>query len=573
MLSFLHRTFFISLLAAFCLFQQQSLASGKSSCDGSQDLLLKNGKIYTGDPENPYVSSVAIRDGRFVAVGSEHHGKNRFSPGPCTKTINLKWKRVIPGLYDSHAHWVRAGLRPGHDLREIETAYSVAELSDLLAKSVDKLPAMEDPDNPKSDDFITAIGGWDMRQFVGGAPTKADLDAVAPDRPVYIHPAFFFPGLTNEAGKAFLESKGVTVSADGSVPGGPNAVAAFMALSATQSHENKLSGTQDLMKFSASVGLTSVIDHAGNGAGSSAFDTKRGYDTLLELARADKVITRVRVNFLSTDGEDLADLKGRIDHAWRDFGNGMVQVNGLGEELVDRVRPDIPAVYEDAVTEIAKAGWSHPQHAGTTEEIGAVLTAWENMISVNDDIDDIKDLRWSLEHVFEILDPQEDYLARVAALGAGVTVQNQPYLLSPFPLASGPPFRTIVDSGLPVGGGTDSTGVSPLNPWLSIYYMITGNNVAGMPINADQTITREEALHLYTLGSAWFSKEEDKLGSIEVGKYADLVVLDQDYFEVSDEGVRKLRSVMTVVDGRIVHSERPFKHRGKHKGKKHPFGH
>jgi predicted amidohydrolase YtcJ len=113
----------------------------------------------------------------------------------------------------------------------------------------------------------------------------------------------------------------------------------------------------------------------------------------------------------------------------------------------------------------------------------------------------------------------------------------------------------IVDSGIKVGAGSDSAQISALNPWLMLYYMTTGKNSSGVLINGGQTLTRQEALRLYTVENGWFSKEEAKLGSIEVGKLGDVVVLNNDYFSVSDEGLKGLRSVMTVVGGKIVHDE------------------
>jgi predicted amidohydrolase YtcJ len=116
----------------------------------------------------------------------------------------------------------------------------------------------------------------------------------------------------------------------------------------------------------------------------------------------------------------------------------------------------------------------------------------------------------------------------------------------------------IVDSGIPVGTGTDSTNVAPLNPWLGIFYWTTGRNLAGNLTNAGRTITRLEALRLNTVGSAWFSKEEDELGSFEVGKLADLAVLSDDYLTVADEKLRRMTSVLTMQGGRVVHATAPF---------------
>jgi len=118
---------------------------------------------------------------------------------------------------------------------------------------------------------------------------------------------------------------------------------------------------------------------------------------------------------------------------------------------------------------------------------------------------------------------------------------------------NGPPYRTILDSGIRVGAGSDSAQISTLNPWLMLYYMTTGRNSSGQLINAGQTLTRDEALRLYTAANGWFVKEEDKLGSIEEGKLGDVVVLSDDYFSVSDDALKKLGSVLTIVGGTITY--------------------
>ena len=123
---------------------------------------------------------------------------------------------------------------------------------------------------------------------------------------------------------------------------------------------------------------------------------------------------------------------------------------------------------------------------------------------------------------------------------------------------AGPPVRTIIDSGIHAGAGSDAAQISTLDPWLMIYFMVTGKNSSGVLINQGQTLTRMEALRLYTSENGWFLHEEDKLGSIKPGKLGDIVVLSDDYFDpakVSDEGIKKLRSVLTIVDGKVVHDE------------------
>ncbi len=143
---------------------------------------------------------------------------------------------------------------------------------------------------------------------------------------------------------------------------------------------------------------------------------------------------------------------------------------------------------------------------------------------------------------------------RLKAIGAGVTVQNQQYMIG----RSGPPYRNLVDSGVPISGGTDASAISPMSPWISIYHMVTGRVASGAVMNAGQQISRMEALRLYTQGSAWHTFDDERLGSIEVGKLADLVVLSDDYLSVPEDEIRTLSSVLTIIDGRIVHTAAEF---------------
>ncbi|MCZ6651973.1 MAG: amidohydrolase family protein, partial [Planctomycetota bacterium] len=163
----------------------------------------------------------------------------------------------------------------------------------------------------------------------------------------------------------------------------------------------------------------------------------------------------------------------------------------------------------------------------------------------------IADLRWALEHVFSISDND---INRLKAIGAGVAVQNQQYFLG----GSGPPYRKLVDSGIPISGGTDASATSPMSPWISLYHMVTGRVASGAVRNAGQQISRMEALRLYTRGSAWHTFDEEDLGSIEVGKLADLVVLSDDYLSVPEDEIRTLSSVLTIIDGKIVHAAAEF---------------
>jgi len=167
----------------------------------------------------------------------------------------------------------------------------------------------------------------------------------------------------------------------------------------------------------------------------------------------------------------------------------------------------------------------------------------------------ITDLRWVVAHVPLITEP---WVNRLKAIGGGLSLTGWQYLAgtSRQGAAAGPPFRMIVDNGIHVGMSSDGMQIAPMNPWIHMYYAVTGMNARGEVINAGQQIKREEVLKLYTANNGWFLREEDRLGTIEIGKLADLAVLSQDYFAAPDADLRKTRSVMTVVAGKIVHDEK-----------------
>jgi len=165
----------------------------------------------------------------------------------------------------------------------------------------------------------------------------------------------------------------------------------------------------------------------------------------------------------------------------------------------------------------------------------------------------IDGLRWSLLHLQSI---DAARLKSLMELGAGASAQSWTYLSN----GGGPPFRRIVDSGIRAGVGTDSTNVSALDPWLSLFYITTGRNLAGQLTNDGQQISRLEALRLYTEGAAWFSFDDHQVGSFTEGKYADLAVLSEDYLTVAEPRIRKIESILTLLGGRVVHAAGPFAH-------------
>jgi predicted amidohydrolase YtcJ len=156
-----------------------------------------------------------------------------------------------------------------------------------------------------------------------------------------------------------------------------------------------------------------------------------------------------------------------------------------------------------------------------------------------------------VHHVPEVT---PELLSRLQAMGCGVQMGAFRWVTSSDPSqVAGPPFRTILDHGIQVGIHGDGVHIAPLNPWSHIYYATTGLNSFGQPVNPGQQLTRDEALRLFTRSNPWFLRMEERIGSIEPGKLADLVVLDRDYFTVPDEEIKRIRSVLTMVGGKVVH--------------------
>jgi len=519
-------------------------------CPQGRETLLVNGRIHTMDRSQSVVSSVLIRNGRFAAVGAEGDG---HAGGGCRRVLNLGGRTVTPGLVDNHNHIVLLGLRPGWHT-PLETAASFADIRAAYAQRIAGAPVGA---------FITSIGGFNPVQFAERRlPTLAELDAMAPANPVYLQVAFIGPSTTNSAGRAFLQARGVAVGADGSIAAGAPSRAALNALRAVQSFDDKKRGTLDALAYAASLGVTSHYDMGGflvpgspdhedefTFDGAASWDPYTAYDPLLQLHREGAMKARVRVFFLSMDNAQAVPiLTRRIENAFREFGDDWLRIAGLGEFITNWPlfgTVTAPSNYPAAVRKAAERGWIYQQHTLTSAEDDVAISEWER---INQTVP-IAPLNWSIAHAVTIT-PQN--LQRLKALGAGVAVHGFRYLAGT-PTAAGPPYRSIVDSGVKVGAGSDSAQISALNPWLMLYYMTTGRNSSGVLINVGQTLTRQEALRLYTRENGWFAKEEDQLGSIEVGKLADLTVLSADYFSVSDDALKRLRSVLTLVGGRVVH--------------------
>jgi predicted amidohydrolase YtcJ len=525
---------------------EPEMKGGGASDRSETDLTLVNGKVHTMDSKNSVVSSVAIRNGKFVAAG-------KTAP-ISARVIDLKGRTVIPGLVDNHNHFVLLSQRPGHDTR-LESAASIQEVQSAVAARAKTVP-------PGA--WITSMGGWVPEQFVERRlPTLQELDAATANNPVILYQTFVGPAAVNTRARQFFATKNIAVSDAGLIAMGPSALGALNALRAIQTFADRKQGALDAMAYSASMGVTTNVDMGAfvipgtpNTDTSAQMDTLASddpftmHDALLALNREGKVSTRLRIFYLSMDKQPQVPLIAqRVLNSYPGFGDDLVRISGIGEFVTQwpLFKGDFPANYQAALTLVAQHGWPFQQHTLSAREDSFTI---ESFRKINETIP-IADLRWSIAHVPELT---AENLAAAKALGIGLALHGFRYLSGS--KRGGPPYRMIAESGIKAGAGSDSAQISTLNPWNMMYYMVTGKNAAGILVNDGQTISREQAVRLYTADNGWFLREEDQLGSIEPGKLADLVVLDRDFFDpaaVPDDAIRRVRPAMTIVGGRIIY--------------------
>ncbi len=518
-----------------------------------ETLMLTNGRIHTLDAANTIATSVTIRNGLFLAINAAP------AAGPGVRIINLGGRTVVPGLVEPHIHSVSLANRPGYHTI-LENTASIREIQEALAARRKDVPAGA---------WITSMGGWHPNQWAEHRhPTLAELDQAVPDHPVLLYERFTGPCATNSMGKAFFDAidaappvhpdiKKINVSPTGAIagagPAGNPSASALFLLRRMQTFADRKRSTVDAMNYSASVGLTTHLDqvlfptpgplHPSQIL--SNLDQYRMYDPWLELHREGKTIIRLQMNFLQNQTDpNLPELKERLRNQFQFFGDDMMQTGAIGEWAAPLTSG---AVWREAQHLVAEAGWRNENAVQNLAGLAQVVEAYE---AVNKEFD-ITQKRWVVHHVPQV---NADLLNRLKALGCGVEMGAFRWVTSSDPkVVAGPPFRTIFDHGIQVGMHGDGVHIAPLNPWLHIYYATTGVNSFGDKVNGDQQLTRAEALRLFTRNNSWFLRMEEKIGSIEPGKLADLAVLDRDYFAVPDADIKKIRSVLTVVDGKIVH--------------------
>ena len=502
------------------------------------DLILSNGKVATVDQAFRFAQAVAVRGDRIVAVGSNQD----MEPwaGPATRRIDLAGRTVVPGLIDNHMHLMRAGTNWPWEVRWDGVGRRSTAL-DLLRAKAKTTPAGE---------WIYILGGWTIDQFADDARpfTREELDRVVPDHPVLLQASYFRSYVNSRAAKMLgVETPSGVVEESGIralVPGLPVATG-----------ERLETGTRQMLEYLNRAGLTSV------GSAACEPDVMPVYRKL-----AASSLLNVRVfcitGFAPGTPPQVDDVLPRIARMKLFDGDTLINSVAYGETVygplhdpmfvpTSRPQPDQLAQWRRVVEAVASAGLTLHVHANLAPTIGAFLDQIE---AVNHE-HPIGRLRWTLAHVNQI---QASHLARMKRMGMFAAVHPWAVINGGInhgvfgdAAADMAPLRTIQDSGVPWGLGSDGSRANQIRPFVTLAWAVTGKMVGGRTV-LRQPISRQEALVAHTRSNALALFQESRLGSIEAGKLADMIVLDRDYFSVPADQIKDIQSVLTVAGGRIA---------------------
>ena len=537
------------------------------------DTVVLNGRIATLDPKRSSAEALAIRGERIVAVGTDQQ-ISAFK-GPDTRVIDAGRRVVIPGINDAHTHFIRGGLTYTNEVRW-DGVPSLAEGLRRVREQARRTPAPH---------WVQVIGGWTWAQFAEKRhPTLEEINAAAGDTPCMIMHLYDRAWLNRAAIRVLGWEKEVPKLFGGYVERDAGGNTTGLVMSTTSlaslvavwlrvprlSPEEQVASTRHFMREHNRLGVTSVIDAGGGGQ-----NFPENYAAIAKLAADNQLTLRIAYElFAQAPGKELGNYQQWAKLVKIGEGNDYYRMVGAGEYILYAagdpanfakdwpVAP--PGVMEKNFSEVVKylagLGWPFRQHATFDSTASRILNVLED---VNRDVP-LKKLRWGLDHC-ETLTPKT--LERVAALGGHVNIQNRMSLdgeafvakYGAPAAADAPPIATIRAMGIPLACGTDGNRATSYNPWIGVHWLLTGRTLGGAQLQGEKNLLdRTEALRMWTSGGAWMSSEEDKKGTLEAGKLADLVILSGDYFSMPVDEVKDLESLLTMVGGKVVYGAGPY---------------
>ena len=510
------------------------------------DTILVNGKILTVDRQFSTREAVAIRDGKITAVGS--NSDVRKQAGPQTRVIDLQGRTVIPGFIDSHIHAIRAGQTFTTEVNWVGATSIVEAMNRIHEASLAKKPGS----------WLIVAGGWNAAQFKEKRrPTQADLVAAAPNNPVYVQlnydwevmtPAGFQAmGINSDAdlprpGRLERDASGKPTGAIEDGGGFDVAIALFDKLP-HPTFDEQVEGTKKFFREMNRLGVTGVGDPGGNNV------NPENYQPVFKVWRQHQLTVRIAYSLCGpTSGKEFEELQSLTQMLPQGFGDDMLKFNGLGERPTwgmnnnDHPSDDDKEKYYQIVRWAAQRGMPVTMHWPKDETADTLLSIYER---VNAEFP-ITDLRWSVAH---LTNASAQNLRRMKAMGVGWTIQRP----------SAASVENAKELDVKMGAGTDAHRVASYNPFTTLrWLLVDSKNAGGAQRGPEQTPTREDALRAYTIGSAWFSSDEGKRGSLEPGKLADLAVLSKDYMTVPLDQLESIESLLTMVGGKIVYAAGPY---------------
>jgi predicted amidohydrolase YtcJ len=536
------------------------------------DTIFLNGKIVTVDDYFSIEEAVAVGGNTILAVGSDE--EISALKGDATRVLDLQGRTVIPGLIDNHNHVVRATEYWPNDTR-LDGVTSRSTALEILTAKANELPPGE---------WLMALGGWTENQFGDSRQDFSldELDSISTDRPVFVQSVYDHAyGNTvwfNEMGIPLTASESEQKEAEGlaswvlrddrgKVTGRLNggfamiaqAIARFPAVPA----EKQAAAIKTAMTFLNSIGLTAIYDPGGVGI------KQESYARIRQMSASEGISLRVFHTLngdVPTTPERAREFIKRIKASKPFQGDAFIDLIGMGEIYYgpfhwDRIiRPVTPsdedlAIGKEMLMAAAAGGWPVQTHAMRHETIDILLDVFEDVNEQHP----MRHLRWTIAHADSISPEQFE---RAQHLGLNLQLRSTPVLGDRGPIVAKygdvgyqwPRLRQVQDSGVPFGLGSDGTKANQINPFVTLWWAVTGKALNGDVVTR-QTLSREEALIAHTRSNAYLVFQEMRLGALKPGYLADMLVLDHDYLSVPEDEIMDIRPVATIVDGQIVFGE------------------